>query len=73
MEIEADFSFLRDENVIEPVTNSRGVKRYHIEYELVLVADGRNMKALICFPRGTESCYGYENLNLAFAYSPGTA
>ncbi|PMD44863.1 hypothetical protein L207DRAFT_240865 [Hyaloscypha variabilis F] len=73
--IETDMTFLKERNIIQPVESEEGVraKRYYkIEYELVMIVNGRNMTWEVRYPFGGEGQVRGQ-LSIAAAFSPGTS
>jgi hypothetical protein len=67
-----DMSFLRDEGHIKPVERGRNFQRhYRIEYELVIIVDGRNLRYEARWPAG-GTVRGRGQTSIAAAFKPGT-
>jgi hypothetical protein len=68
-------TFLKERNIIQPVESEEGVraKRYYkIEYELVMIVNGRNMTWEVRYPSGGEGQVRGQ-LSIAAAFFPGTS
>ncbi|TVY93244.1 hypothetical protein LAWI1_G001604 [Lachnellula willkommii] len=70
--IVADMSFLRDKHIIQPIERGRTWKRhYRIEYQLVMIVDGRNLRYEARWPVG-GTIRGRGQTSIAAAFKPGT-
>jgi len=72
--IVADMTFLKTEGLIVPVDPEEGLKgkrHYKVEYELVLIVDGRNLRFEARYPAGGE-VRGVGQISIAAAFQPGT-
>ncbi|TVY83758.1 hypothetical protein LSUE1_G004561 [Lachnellula suecica] len=72
----ADMTFLRDEGKIEPIEPEIGYggkRHYRVEFDLVMIIDGRNLRYEARWPAGGggEAVIG-GNVNIAAAFRPGT-
>jgi hypothetical protein len=70
-----DMTFLRTENKIQPVNKQAGQlgrsQYWRVEYELVAVVDGRNLRYYARWPPG-GAVKGMCQVGIAAAFLPGT-
>jgi hypothetical protein len=67
-------TFLKDEGIIQPTYPERGLKgkpHYKVEFELVMIIDGRNLRYEARYPAGGE-VKGRGQICIAAAFEPGT-
>ena len=72
--IVADMSFLVNEGIIEPIEPDPqypGRRHYKIEFELVMIVDGRNLRYEARWPAGGEVRSGGQ-ISIAAGFQPGT-
>ncbi|KAM0169736.1 hypothetical protein ACHAPF_009685 [Botrytis cinerea] len=72
--IETDMTFLKEQNLIQPVEPEEGVRakrHYKVEYELVMIVNDRNMRWEARYPAGGE-VQGRGQISIAAAFVPGT-
>lgn len=70
----ADMSFLVNEGkiqAVEPEPGFAGKRHYKIEFELVMIIDGRNLRYEARWPAGGEVRSGGQ-ISIAAAFRPGT-
>jgi hypothetical protein len=68
-------TFLKTDKLIEPIhpgPNHYGKSHYLVEYELVMIIDGRNLTYQARWPMGGEITASKE-ISIAAAFIPGTA
>jgi hypothetical protein len=73
-EISADMTFLVTDGLIQPIEPEPGYAgklHYRIEFELVMIVDGRNMRYEARWPKGGEARSGGQ-ISIAAAFRPGT-
>ncbi|KIM99548.1 hypothetical protein OIDMADRAFT_19679 [Oidiodendron maius Zn] len=72
----ADMSFLVKENIIQPIMPdpmSGGKPHYKIEFQLVMIIDGRNLRYEARWPKGNDArVHGSGQICIAAAFQPGT-
>jgi hypothetical protein len=67
-------SFLVHSGIIQPVEQEQGYvgqRHYRIEYELVMIINGRNLTYEARWPEGGET-HGKGQISIAAAFRPGT-
>ena len=67
-------TFLRTDGLIvpiEPEEGEKGNRHYKVEYELVMIIDGRNMRYEARYPAGGE-VQERGQISIAAAFLPGT-
>jgi len=70
----ADMTFLKTEGLIvpvEPEAEDRAKRHYKVEYELVMIVNGRNMRYEARYPAGGE-VQQKGQISIAAAFVPGT-
>jgi hypothetical protein len=73
-QITADMTFLVTEGRVMPTEPEEGIanmRHYKIEFELVIIVNGRNLRYEARWPRGGK-CRGYGQICMAAAFKPGT-
>lgn len=69
-------TFLRDENKIQPVLpppGPHGVVHYRVEYDLVAVVEGRNLRYEARYPANSSgTVHQVGQISIAAAFRPGT-
>ena len=69
-------SFLVKENIIQPIMPdpmSGGKPHYKIEFQLVMIIDGRNLRYEARWPKGNDArVHGSGQICIAAAFQPGT-
>ncbi|KAF7893695.1 uncharacterized protein EAF02_001233 [Botrytis sinoallii] len=72
--IETDMTFLKEQNLIQPVEPEEGVRakrHYKVGYELVMIVNDRNMRWEARYPAGGK-VQGTGQVSIAAAFVPGT-
>lgn len=72
--IETDMTFLKEQNLIQPVEVEDGVRakrHYNVKFELVMIVNGRNLRWEARYPAGGE-VQGRAQISIASAFVPGT-
>lgn len=72
--IVADMTFLKTNNIIAPVEpeeGDRAKRHYKVEYELVMIVNGRNMRYEARYPAG-GAVQQKGQISIAAAFVPGT-
>ncbi|KAJ5054792.1 uncharacterized protein L3040_001056 [Drepanopeziza brunnea f. sp. 'multigermtubi'] len=73
--IVVDMTFLRDEGRIQPILpppGPHGVAHYKVEYDLVAVVEGRNLRYEARYPSNSGKVRGTGQVSIAAAFQPGT-
>lgn len=74
--IVADMTFLRTEGRIQPIApedGEPGKKHYKVEFDLVMIVDGRNLRYEARYPMGEEGQVQKKGQTcIAAAFVPGT-
>jgi hypothetical protein len=74
--ITADMTFLRTEGLIQPTTpgpGEKGKKHYKVEFDLVMIVDGRNLRYEARYPMGGAGQVQMKGQTcIAAAFVPGT-
>ena len=68
-------TFLRTDGHIVPMEpdHGRGSRHYRVEYDLVMIVDGRNMRYEACYTNaGDDRIMGSGQICIAAAFEPGT-
>ena len=68
-----DITFLQDKGLIKPVLSSNGKKYYKVEYELVVVVQGRNLRYEARYPAASGKVQKSAQVSISAAFKPGTA
>lgn len=76
--IKTDMTFLRKQNLIQPIEatfNEHGLqiskRHYKVEYEVVMIVDGRNLTFEARWPAG-GAIQASKQISIASAFVPGT-
>jgi hypothetical protein len=67
-------TFLKTENLIRAIEpeSEHGRPHYKVEFELVMIIDGRNLRYEARYPPGTGKVIEYKQISIAAAFVPGT-
>lgn len=58
---------------VEPQPGKRGQIHYRVEFDLVIIVDGRNLRFEARYPRGEEGiARGERRISIAASFEPGT-
>lgn len=69
----ADMTFLRDRGMIQPIEPEEGgtwKRHYKVEFELVMIVEGRNLRFEARPPGG--NAVAWKTVSIAAAFRPGT-
>jgi len=72
--IVTDMTFLKTDGLIspmEPEDGEKGKRHYKVEYELVMIVDGRNLRYEVRYPAG-GAVQSKGQISIAAAFVPGT-
>lgn len=71
----ADMTFLKTEGLIKkiPPPTGYGKSYYKVEYELVMIVEGLNLKYEARWPIGGQEARGQGQISIAAAFVPGTS
>lgn len=68
-------TFLKDKGIIEPTYPERDLKgkpHFKVEFELVMIIEGRNLRYEARYPKGGGEVQGRGQICIAAAFEPGT-